>query len=90
MKYFILFIVILYLIYDNNVLDFFKEGMENNVIEISNISSTSYDQYNPNVETLVVNIENSFNKLNLRSFDNENLKKNLINDFENKVFFDDI
>jgi len=87
MKYIILFIVFLYLIFYKKKLEKFNDGTQYKVIGTSDIYINGY---NPDVKVLIQKTQDSYDKLNLRTFNNENLKKNLIKDFENNVFFENI
>jgi len=87
MKYIILFIVFLYLIFYKKKLEKFNDGAQYKVIGTSDIYINGY---NPDVKVLIQKTQDSYDKLNLRTFNNENLKKNLIKDFENNVFFENI
>ena len=87
MKYIILFIVFLYLIFYKKKLEKFNDGTQYKVIGTSDIYINGY---NPVVKVLIQKTQDSYDKLNLRTFNNENLKKNLIKDFENNVFFENI
>ena len=87
MKYIILFIVFLYLIFYKKKIEKFIDGVQYKVIGTSDIYINGY---NPDVKVLIQKTQDSYDKLNLRTFNNENLKKNLIKDFENNVFFENI
>lgn len=87
MKYIILFIVFLYLIFYKKKIEKFNDGVQYKVIGTSDIYINGY---NPDVKVLIQKTQDSYDKLNLRTFNNENLKKNLIKDFENNVFFENI